>query len=210
MRSRHSTSRTNKPDHLSTRNCIAHRYQWLAHVEIGGDDTPAVIDVHNVPRKEKIGDERDHSAIRGSDWLTNRATEIDTKVPAGELAIEQSAGSERTCDDRCAWPDERRSPHRWRIMGLLTDLARSRVLSGNSRIDGRIRPRKAAVDAERLCDRWRHLRKTETYPGGFRVSRRTCDFSVRCHNALSVNRHATDCVPGARTCSDEMQRLACQ
>jgi hypothetical protein len=98
MRSSHSSSRTYQTYLLPPLDSVALRYQGLAQVEIRGDDSAAVIDVHDIAGKKKIADERDNSAIGRSHRLSDRPAKVDAEMAAGERSIEHSPAAEPARD----------------------------------------------------------------------------------------------------------------
>jgi hypothetical protein len=112
MRAGHSSSRSDESDPLSARNRVACRDQRFAQVEIGGYDSAAVIDVHDVAGEKEIVDERDDSAVRGPDRLSDCAPEIDTKMAAGHAAVEETSRSKLTRDYGRPRAKKGSGPHR--------------------------------------------------------------------------------------------------
>jgi hypothetical protein len=92
----------------------------------------------------------------------------------------------------------------------LTNLTRPLILSRDSRIDGGVGTREAAVHPKRLRDRRRNFGQCETHSHGVSIAGRAGDFRIRYQSALRVNWHASYGMPGARARSDEMERLASQ
>ena len=91
------------------------------------------------------------------------------------------------------------------------DLSRARVLPGDScgcsRIEG---TREAAVDCERLRDRWRECGQGEAYPHALGFPRRELD-GCACHEQTgSIDRDAPDRVPGSSCRPHEVEWLARQ
>ena len=98
MRTSHSSSCTHQTYLLPPLDSVALRYQGLAQVEIRGNDSAAVIDIHDIPGEKKIADERDNSAISRSHWLSDRASKVYTEVAAGKRSVEHSPAAEPARD----------------------------------------------------------------------------------------------------------------
>ena len=101
MRSGHSPCRSYEPNPLSPPHCVAHRHERFAEVKIRRDDSATVVDINHVAGEKEIVDECNNSAVRGEHRLSDRATEIDAKVTAGDPAVEDAAGTEFAGDHRC-------------------------------------------------------------------------------------------------------------
>src|SRR5262245_42949489 len=104
MRPGHAAGRTDETNLLATLYGVTCGDQWLAHMEVTGDQSAAVVDVHNVAREKKVGDESDHAAIRGVDRLAEGSAVIHAEVSAGELSVEDAASPEPARDRRLARP----------------------------------------------------------------------------------------------------------
>ena len=102
VRAGHSSCGSNEPDLLSSLYSIAHGHECLAEMEIRGHDASSVIDVDDIAGQEEVVDQRDDSAVGSIHRLTDRSTEIDAEVAAGQVAIEDAPGSKLTGNYRRA------------------------------------------------------------------------------------------------------------
>src|SRR5438105_8294200 len=156
VRTRHTPGISDQSDDLTALHSVANSHQRLAQVEVRRDNATAVIDVDDVAGEEKVVDERDYSTVCCAYRLADGAAEVDAEVAGGEAAVEQSPRAELAGYHRGPGPEKRRGPHRWALVRPTSDLSRSRILTVDScqgcRVEG---TREAAVDLERLCNRWR-------------------------------------------------------
>ena len=125
-----------------------------------------------------------------------------------QLAVEQSPRAELAGDHRCAGPHERSCPHRCSPVRLASDFSGKCVLA----IDPSQRRRigwtgEAAVHGERLGDRRRNLRQSESDPRDLALSR--CQLNGRGAEQADFRfyRYPADRVPGSTACSHKMERL---
>ena len=125
-----------------------------------------------------------------------------------QLAVEQSPRAELAGDHRCARPQERRCPQWCSLVRLASDFPGKRILT----IDPSQRCRigwtgEAAVDGERLGDRRRNLRQSESDPRDLALSR--CQLNGRGAEkaVFRFYRYPADSVPGSATSSHKMERL---
>src|SRR4051812_49000750 len=95
MRPRHASRGADPTDELAAFHRVTDGDQWLAQVEVRGDDARAVIDVHHAAGEKERVDEDDDAAVCGPYRIADRAAEVDAQVPRGELAVEHPAGAER-------------------------------------------------------------------------------------------------------------------
>src|SRR5438067_4596015 len=93
MRTGHAARLTDESDQLAARDGVSCRDELLAHMEVRGDDSSAVIDVHDTSGEIEIVDERDDATIRGANGIADRAAEIDAKMPARDRSIEDATGA---------------------------------------------------------------------------------------------------------------------
>jgi len=211
VRAGDATCTPDQPNHLPSLHGVAGRYERLAHVEIRGDDPAAVIDVDHIPREKEVVDERNHPAIRRANRLADRAAEINAEVARRECAVEKAPGSEFARHYRTARLEERCGPHRRVIVRIPTDLARTFILTIDSR--GRRGVEwlgKAAVDGKRLSNRRWHFGKIETHSRNLSPSGRAPDFRDSDEGTLGVDGDSTNRMPGSRCQMHEMKRLASQ
>src|SRR5438128_366033 len=78
----HAAGRPNETDLLAARHRVAHGHERLAHMEVAGDDTAAMIDVDHVPGEKELRDERDDTAVRGVNGLAGLPSVVDAQVSA--------------------------------------------------------------------------------------------------------------------------------
>jgi len=98
MRTGHPARRTNEANLLSASDGVAGRDESFAQVEISGDDTGSVIDVHDVAGEKESVHQRDYAAVCREYRRARCALEIDAEVTACHSAIEHSAGTEAAGD----------------------------------------------------------------------------------------------------------------
>src|SRR4051812_13928833 len=197
-----------QPDNLSALHGVASRHQRLAHVEVRGDYSAAVVDVDDIPGEKEPVDERNDSTIGRADRLTDRTPEVDTKMSRRQLAVEDAPRPEFTGDHGGARLEKRIRPH-WRmVVRGPADLARTRVLALDAGDGSGVqRLGEAAVDGEWLRYRRRDSGKRESYASYLGLPRRPTDHRVGSETPFGVDRHATDRVPRARRRSNEVERL---
>jgi hypothetical protein len=123
-------------------------------MEVGGDHSATVIDVHDIPGQKEIADESDYSAVGCAHLLAKRTAKINTQMTGGESPVEKSAGAKLTGDDRSSRANERRCPHRRLIVRMLSNLSCAGVFTRDSRLSRRVqRSREGAIHCERLRNR---------------------------------------------------------
>ena len=103
VRARHSARRSNQSDFLPALHRVADGNFRATHVEVAGDETVAVVHVHDVARQKELGDERHDAAVRREDRLTERATIVDAEMAARHSAVEHAPAPEPARDFRLAW-----------------------------------------------------------------------------------------------------------
>ena len=83
---------------LAASDGVAGRDESSAQVEISGDDTAPVIDVHDVAGEKESVHQRDHTAVSCEYRRADRALEIDAEVTARHPAVEYPSGAEAAGD----------------------------------------------------------------------------------------------------------------
>ena len=73
----YAPGRADQTDNLSAGYCVTHRHEWFAEVEISGNQSAAVIDVHNISGEKEIVDQGDDSAICSAHWFPYSPPEIN-------------------------------------------------------------------------------------------------------------------------------------
>jgi len=68
-------------------------------MEIRGDNSATVIDVHDIPRQKEIVDESDYPAIGRAHRLAKCAAKVNAQVTSRQSPVEKSAGAKLTRDD---------------------------------------------------------------------------------------------------------------
>ena len=197
--SRHSAGRSDQADNLSAGYSVPRRHEWLAEVEIRGDQPAAVIDVDDVAGEKEVVHQRDDAAIGSAHGLANGSAEINTKVAAGHLSVEQTSRSKFTRDCRSPRAKKRCGPHQRRVVRALPDFAGACVFAADPRCgDGIKGAREAAVHSERLRYRRWKLGQNQPRPYRFDFPGRATDFSDCQQTASRGDRNGTDRVPRSR------------
>ena len=100
MRAGHTARGAHEADLLAALHGVPHRDECLGQVEVPGDDSRAVIDVHDISGEEEAVDQRNNAPIRGTYRIAGLAGEIHAPVTTRQATIEQSPRSEGARDPR--------------------------------------------------------------------------------------------------------------
>ena len=98
VRASHSSGSAYQSNLLPASDGVAGRDQSFAQVEISGDDTTSVIDVHDIAGEKESVHQRDHTAVSREYRRADRALEIDAEVTARHSAVEYPSGAESAGD----------------------------------------------------------------------------------------------------------------
>src|SRR5690349_14680735 len=110
MRAGDPSRSPNQPDQLAALNRIPDRDERLGQVEVSGDDTSAMVDVHDVAGEKEVVYQGDDTAVRGANRIAGLAGEIHAPVAARQASVEESPRSEGARDPRAPRPKERLRP----------------------------------------------------------------------------------------------------
>jgi len=82
VRTGHASGCSYETDLLTALHRISFGNERPAQMEIPGDDTAAVVDVHHVARKKEIIHQRNNTSIRSPHRCSKLSSEVHTKMPA--------------------------------------------------------------------------------------------------------------------------------
>ena len=211
MRAGYASGCTDESNLLSPLYGVTNGDERFAEMEIASDDSGSMVDVNDIAGQEKIVDQCNDTAVRGIHRLPRSAPEVDSKVAARHMTVEEASRSKFTRDHRCPWATERRRPHRRRIVRTRAHRSRPQVFACHAGGGGRIEwAGEGAVDCECRRDRWRELGKRQARSNRLDLARRSAQDDTGHEAAFRIDGNSAERVPCSGGRCDEMERLACQ
>ena len=128
VRSGHATGCSDEADLLTAFDGIADGDLGLAHMEVARDDSVAMVDVNDIARKKKLGDECDDASIGRDNGIAFRSAVVDAEVAAGHLAVEDASGSELARHTSGTRPKKAEGEQLRSVLCVMTDVSGEGVL----------------------------------------------------------------------------------